>query len=137
MNTRPELSYTNFPKQESWCINTFQWSDLIVHEISERMQPRSRATRKRTMDNSERFIHWLTNVLLTVCDTKEVPTGHKLNALCVYMNQKNIEFLHLHIDKYVWLDISPKCCDELADNEFAIDPDVVIVMQEWPEIVSG
>ena len=137
MRKRTELEYKSFPKKESWIVRTFQWDSLIVHGVSERMKQKSVASRRRMRDNGKRFIHWLKSILLEMCVNKEVPKGYKLNALCVYMNQKNIEFLHLNLDTYLWLDLAPKCCDELADDKYAIDPDEVIMMEEWPEIVSG
>ncbi len=82
------------------------------------------AMRKKIIDNCEAYVHWLLGVVKKYVVSP--PKGKKWSALCLYMNQKNIEYLHSQLESFVWLDVAPTCCRELADDEYGVDPKNII-----------
>jgi len=111
-------------KKEKLDIVKFSWNEILSHNIKKRVDDQywqeSKAMRKKIIDNCEAYVHWLLGVVKKYVVSP--PKGKKWSALCLYMNQKNIEYLHSQLESFVWLDVAPTCCRELADDEYGVDP---------------
>lgn len=79
-------------------------------------KPRGRKSRDK---NSGIFIDWLVELLKSVGG--QPPEGKVYNALCVYMSQKNVDWLSERIDPMVFLVYAPVVNPLLKDNEVEID----------------
>ncbi len=75
---------------------------------------------KNTDKNDEIFVKWvLRNVKMM--SGKKLNEDEKYNACSLYLNNKNNLSLNEKLHPMLWLNISPTTCDELRDNEIAID----------------
>ncbi len=109
-------------------IKKFSWDDILPHKIKKlegggRWQPQ--AIEKKLKANSSAFTHWVARIVKEY--VQKPPHGKKWNSLCVYMNEKNLEYLYSQMDTWLYMDIGPKCSNKLADNEYAVNPAEVLV----------
>ena len=109
-------------------IFKFFWDEILPHKIKN-FHPKywynTKGIRKKLDDNAEGYIHWLLPVLKSY--VPKLSKGKQWSALCLYMNQNNIDYLHTQLEGGIWLNIAPTCCQELADDEYGIDPENVVV----------
>jgi len=108
-------------------IKKFSWDDIFLHKVKKRKESRwqPQAIEKKLKANGEAFIHWTTHIVRSY--VQKPPHGKKWNPLCVYMNEKNLEYLYSQMDTWLYMDIGPKCSNKLADNEYAVNPAEVLV----------
>lgn len=97
-------------------VYSFDWSEILSTSVKRKYEAVGAA--------SSDWLHWLTRILKR-CEPHP-PDGYKWNALCVYMNARNIEYLHERIDAFIWLDTAPVECDELDDHEYGIHLESVL-----------
>lgn len=98
-------------------IHRLRWNKLIQAR-------HGKMDRSKLEKNDHKFIHWVMKVLAEYVECP--PKGKKWNALAIYMNHKNNMILHDCLSPMVWLDISPKECEDLKDNEYGVDPTAVV-----------
>jgi len=66
--------------------------------------------------NFENYTNWAIKELSLISQNNK-----KLNACCIYMNTNNTMKLWSCLDAMTWLNISPTECNDLQDNQYAID----------------
>lgn len=106
-----------------------QIHDFELHKLFPVISPSllkadTRLGRKRLTENDRVFIHWLIRVLEGVQPDR--PEGYQYNALAIYMCGENLNLLSKLISPFVYLDIAPRQCDELTDQEYGIDVENVL-----------
>ena len=121
MDKTKELHFENCDRiaREKLNVWNFSWDDILPYKLNKR------SARKKVADNGSAFIHWVIGTLRKY--VSELPPKKKYNALCIYMNEKNIKFLNGQLDPWVWLDVAPKCCGVLQDDEFGVDTDDILL----------
>lgn len=83
---------------------------------------------KSQSKNDDIFVKWVLSTIKRMTNT-ELMEGEKFNACSLYLNDKNNKELNKKMNPMVWLNISPTTCDELSDNEIAIDMKDVITRE--------
>lgn len=107
-------------------IKKFSWEDILPHKVKKykdsRWQPQG--IKKQLKENGDALTHWITHIVRSYIP--KPPHGRKWSALCIYMNNKNLDYLNSQIDSWLWLDIGPRYSDKLADNEYGVNPAEVL-----------
>lgn len=111
-------------------IGTFSWDAIGLVAIYKAQDvpthPQQRYRRKLT-DNVSAYAHWVMEVLCSNTTEKPDPTYQQWNACAIYMNEKNVKFLHRCFLPFDWLNLSPCTDDSLKDDQYAVDEKEVIV----------
>jgi len=111
-------------------IGTFDWKRIGVFPVYKSNKQLDRYlsvyARRKVEKNLKAYIDWALKVLAESTDDKPVQKETQWNACAIYMNAKNIEFLHRCFTPMEWLNYSPTTDDSLEDDQFAINTDEVL-----------
>ncbi len=111
-------------------IRKFSWEAMKVFPIYKvkdvPMHPSHRHN-KKLLDNVTNYTHWVMNVLQEYADHSPCPGKEQWNALAIWMNEKNGAYLRRCFLPGDWINLSPKCDNNLKDDEFRVDEGEVII----------
>ena len=105
----------------------FNWDDIDLTPL--KGDPKSWhygiKTRKILIQNTERYIAWVMDVLRKVYK-KKLKDDEQFSSCAIYMNKKNNDFLQRCLAPMNWLFYSPVTRDSLKDDEYEINESRII-----------
>ena len=117
----------NRSKDKCYIIRKFDWNAFKFQKVRPKnpMYP-GRTSRKKMDQNTKNYINWLMDTLRKR-SIPEPPEGKNYNAMAVTMNAKNVNRLHDLMHPFDWLNYAPVGDNALADDEFGIYLNRIIV----------
>lgn len=103
-------------------IYTFNISEIGLTPLSSKVRYSkaiSIRNRKILLQNNERFTDWCIGVLQKHAG-RELQENEQWNALGVFMNKENIDFIHECLSPMFFLSYAPTEDDTLKDTEYGI-----------------